>query len=302
MKKNQLTRKQFQWYIDFFEMVKGRLALIAIPLFLFSSLSFSQSGSTLHLDGVNDYIDFPVSLTNDDESQTLEFWFKYSSLPNFNKPIVIRGDDAFGGWNIQLQLRTDGKLQSYKCCMTTIYHPVGTTTLSANTWYHIAMVHDASNGNTNIYLNGNLEMTGFYSTNLDLRSSTVGYRFGRDNMAWTYGGASTGYINQFIDEIQIWNTLRTQSQIQSDAAGQSSPYSSNLKLYAKLDEGTVNGDNTGLSNTIINETGNGNGTINNLAKNGNTSNWVSISQCPSINAAMYGTTSLCSGYTTILNT
>ncbi|MFY7886158.1 MAG: LamG-like jellyroll fold domain-containing protein, partial [Dolichospermum sp.] len=237
--------------------------------------AFAQSGSVLHFDGVDDYIDFPVALTADNQSQTVEFWFKYSSLPNANKPIVIRGDDGFGGWNIQLQLRTDGKLQAYKCCMTTANHPVGSTTLSTNTWYHLAMTHNASNGNLVVYINGNLEMTGTYSTE-NLRNSSVGYRFGRDNVAWT------GYVNQFIDEIQIWDAERSQSQIQSDASGQVAPFSSNLVFYGKLDEGAANANNTALSNTIVNATGGSNGTMYNFAKNGTTSNWVSTSFAPTI--------------------
>lgn len=239
-----------------------RKFLCVIAFSFLSLFAFSQSGSCLHFDGVNDYIDLPVSLTSDNQSQTVEFWFKYSSLPNANKPIVIRGDDAYGGWNIQLQLTTSGNLASYKCCMYAYSHAFGNTTLSANTWYHLAMVHNASDGNTYIYLNGNLEVVGYYATDQNLRSSSVGYRFGRDNIEYT------GYINEYIDEIQIWNVARTQSQIQSDAAGQSSPYSSNLVFYGKLDEGTANGNNTGVSSTLVDETGNSYGTMLNFAKNG----------------------------------
>jgi hypothetical protein len=247
---------------------------IATLLLLFFLKINSVGAQALHFDGTDDYLDFPASITNDNESQTVEFYFKYTSLPTINKPILIRGDDNFGGWSIQLQLQTDGRLNSYKCCMAAGTHPVGTTVLNANTWYHIALVHDASNGNTTVYLNGNLEFTGFYGTNLGLRNSSVGYRFGRDNMAWPYGGASTGYINQYIDEIQIWNTARTQGQVATDMLGYSGSYSSNLRFYGKLNEGTANANNTAISSNLVDATGNSSGTMVNFAKNGTTSNWV----------------------------
>ena len=254
-------------------MQTGLICLFVV--FCTLTTAFGQSGSVLHFDGTDDFIDIPASITADNESQTVEFYFKYSTLPLVNSPIVIRGDDNFGGWSIELQLRTDGKLGSYKCCMTAISHPVGNTTLSANTWYHLAMVHDASNGNTRVYINGSLEMTGLYNTNLDLRSSSVGYRFGRENMAYTYGGTTTGFINEYIDEIQIWNTARSASEISTDMGGYSGSYSSNLKFYAQLNEGTANANNTGISSTLVDATGNSSATMYNFAKTGNTSNWIS---------------------------
>ncbi|MFZ4796121.1 MAG: PKD-like domain-containing protein [Bacteroidia bacterium] len=240
--------------------------------------TYVTANSALHFDGSNDYIDFPVGATADYESQTVEFWFKYSSLPGSNRPIFIRGEDGSGaGWSFQVQLQTNGRLNSVKCCLTSnsgspnmVYgtHPQGNSTLSANTWYHIASVHDNTNGETRVYLNGNLELTGYYSPS-PLRNSGVGYRFGRDNL----GGQ---FINQFVDEIRIWNVARTQSEIQNNLNGMTAPFSGNLKVYHKLNEGTPNANNTGLSSTLVDATaGSFSGTMNNFAKNGTTSNWVS---------------------------
>lgn len=262
----------------FFKKLKSAKSAfrIAALLFLIFFKIDSASSQALHFDGTDDYLDFPVSITSDNQDQTVEFWYKYSSLSGFNLPIVIRGDDAAGNWGIQLQIRPDGKLQALKAADPTPNpHPVGSTTLSANTWYHVAIVNNYASGIVTVYLNGVSEMSCDYPNNEALRSSSVGYRFGRDNMAWTYSGAATGYVNQYIDEIQIWNTARTQPEVATDMLGYIGSYSSNLRFYGKLNEGVANANNTAVSSTLVDATGNTSGvTMLNFAKNGTTSNWV----------------------------
>ncbi|MBJ7427393.1 MAG: LamG domain-containing protein, partial [Bacteroidia bacterium] len=188
---------------------------------------FGQN-SALHFDGTNDYIDFPSSMTGDNESQTVEFWFKYTSLNStYNMPIFMRGNDAGSGsgWNWQLQLnRTTQKLDLYGAGYYLTPNPlVSTNSLSTNTWYHIAVVHNLSDNTDKIYINGVLNGTTSlapYLTSVPtFRNDAEGYQFGPQNVPSTYG-----YINQFIDEIRIWNVARTQSEIQNNMNGMNAPF------------------------------------------------------------------------------
>lgn len=248
----------------------NRLMLFVFGFLLTVQFAKAQSGSVLHFDGTDDYLDFPVAMTGDAENQTVEFWVKVSSLPSINTPIFIRGEDGAGGWSNQLVLNTNGTLQMWTCCYPGNPNPISNTTISTNTWYHIACVFDMATGTNSIYINGTLDVVNSPAAGTaTLRSSTVGYRFGRNNTAYSF-------LNMYLDEIRIWNTTRTGSEISSNMNGMSPSYPSNLKVYCKLNEGTANGVNTGISSTLTDETGNGyTGTMVNFAKTGTTSNWVS---------------------------
>ncbi len=72
----------------------NRLMLFVFGFLLTLQFAKAQSGSVLHFDGTDDYLDFPVAMTGDAENQTVEFWVKVSSLPSINTPIFIRGEDG----------------------------------------------------------------------------------------------------------------------------------------------------------------------------------------------------------------
>jgi hypothetical protein len=75
-----------------------------------------------------------------------------------------------------------------------------------------------------------------------------------------------------IDEVRIWNTARTQTEIQNNMNSEIATSSSGLALYYTFNQGIAAGDNTGLI-PLIDQTGNGNnGTLTNFALSGSTSN------------------------------
>jgi hypothetical protein len=105
-----------------------------------------------------------------------------------------------------------------------------------NTWTHIAATYDGSL--LKVYVNGTLTGT---------LANASGLPSGAD--AWYFGKAASG-SNLFpgtMDEIRIWNVVRSQSDINANKNAIISPSTSGLIGYYKLDEtsGTSAADATG---------------------------------------------------------
>ena len=105
-----------------------------------------------------------------------------------------------------------------------------TTTVVANTWYHVAVTYDDTTGDTQLIVNGILE---------DSNTALSGG-------AWTPG---TGFIlavnlspnDQMIGEInqvRLWDKVRSAAEVLADYATVLSPPVSNLVDYWPLEEGT----------------------------------------------------------------
>ena len=115
-----------------------------------------------------------------------------------------------------------------------------------------------------IYINGVLEASGTGGTGL--RSAPSNIRI---------GSILTGinYFNGVIDELRIWNVVRSQSDIQNNRNSEMGT-SSSLVEYYTFNQGATNGTNTSVT-TLTDSSGNNNtGTLYNFALTGTTSNWV----------------------------
>ncbi len=140
-----------------------------------------------------------------------------------------------------------------------------TNTFLTNTWYHVAGVYDGTT--MRIYVNGQLEGTSTAeSGNIYYLNSWLALgMYKDDNEANSFPGT--------IDEVRVWNVARTQAEIQANMNNAIVPQAG-LVAYYKLNHGVAGGTNTGIT-TAIDSSGNIlNGTLNNFALTGATSNWV----------------------------
>lgn len=125
-------------------------------------------------------------------SMTMEFWFNPSSLENYNQQIgpgwgkflfhSSANKDITAGWTTNSRVNTSSG------------------SLKVNTWQHVALV---VNGNClTIYINGE-----------QAASLTNNQSVGIGGFGDLVFGSNGYFMNGRMDELRIWNTVRTQQQI-----------------------------------------------------------------------------------------
>lgn len=123
-----------------------------------------------------------------------------------------------------------------------------TGNLSEDTWYHVAATYDGSN--MRIYLNGtqiaSTPKTGSLTTNPAVE-------------AWIGDNPPTNGVRSWkgeIDEVRIWNTARTQAQLQANSNIELSGNEAGLQAYYQFNEGDgqIITDLTGNNNTVLGST------------------------------------------------
>ncbi len=86
-----------------------------------------------------------------------------------------------------------------------VHHAAGSQTLAANTWTHIAATYDGAT--MKVYKNGTL--VGSKALTGSLVNTTDPLKFG-GNAVWGE------WFKGQLDEVRVWKTARTQSQVASD--------------------------------------------------------------------------------------
>lgn len=225
-----------------------------------SPVQFSKNA--LSFDGTDDYIRIPGHNSLDIASAiTLEGWIyatkntgiqnvlaKSSNSPNTGY-IFPRTDD---GWaNIAFYLHIGS------------WRLLSAPFPSLNAWHHVAATYDGSQ--MRIYINGNLAasraQTGAITVNAN--ALTLGNQPGYPEY---FGGSA--------DELRVWNVARTQPEIQQSMNRELDPtMQTGLVSYYNFNIGVPSGTNNGIS-TAYDQAGANNGTFNNFALSGASSNFI----------------------------
>ncbi len=205
----------------------------------------SMDNHALSFDGSNDYVQIPQVLNPGTQNAfTAETWFKVESFSSDYQMLIAQNDDGLP-W---LYVPTTNKLRSFLGNDTLD----GVTELSAGTWYHAAVTYDGTT--LSMYLNGELEASAARS----MDSATGDLLLGVNNQM-------SMFLNGAMDEVRIWDTARSPSEIQITMYQALAGTESGLLAYYDFEEGT--GD------TAIDRTDNG--------YNGNLTNTLAISEHPS---------------------
>ncbi len=231
-------------------------------------LEYTPPGNALKFDGNNDYATIPRPITGD---FTIEYWMKTNQV-GYSGHITGTGvvdmevggapgdyRNALVGDKITFGLGSNGQ-------DPTLY---SNTSVNNGKWYHVALTRDKSSGQIRLYINGNLEANGQSGTGNITASSLI--TLGSVNTA---RGSSTRSFNGTIDELRIWDVVRTPAEIGEyfkDTVDRNSP---GLLAYYTFDQGIADGSNSGVV-TLADIAGTDNGgTLTNFALNGVNSNWV----------------------------
>lgn len=215
------------------------LFIIFLGLTAVTALQAQQVGNALSFSANRSdntqYIDIPN--TANPTAFTLELWVKTTG--GINQTIIYHSNSGNLGYDSQeLMIDENARFRFYifDLCGNTGRYITGTTVTATDTWYHVSIV--ASNGGfMRLYVNGVEEGTpigiGTMYTNLN---------------EWHIGNnANTQhYFTGELDEIRLWDVVRSQSEIQA-SYGSLTGSESNLIGYWKIDEGSGSSINDATS-------------------------------------------------------
>ncbi|HPD65550.1 MAG TPA: T9SS type A sorting domain-containing protein [Bacteroidia bacterium] len=235
-----------------------KLALMTIMGVLFSfQFAFSQ-GNCLYFDGTDDYISVAnsSSLNFGTGNFTIECWLKTNNT--LTKGLVNKKNSSSSdGFSIFI---ANGRI-GVKINSNTTQYFGNTGILNDNIWHHVAIVFygytddvDGDLWEVTVYHDG--EYVSAYSYPRATISNSEPLYIGKHYSGGNYSG--------YLEEVRIWNTNRSQSQIQSNMHTQISGSASNLVAYWRFNESSGTNANDETSN-------NNDGTLVNMSN----SSWVS---------------------------
>ncbi|MBN2858268.1 MAG: hypothetical protein JXN63_07690, partial [Candidatus Delongbacteria bacterium] len=195
-------------------------------------------GGSLSFNGYDEFVNIPDNSTLDlINSYTLEAWIKPEVFTSSAGIISKYQTTSANGYMLRLS-----NIAPYRSLrFDEMYSPADL--LEAGKWYHVAAVND--NGNRHLYLNGEeLPLTG---SPLNVVNNSNSLCIGLDY--------SSRYFNGQIDEVKLWNTARTQSQIRESMNIPLTALETGLVSYWQLNENTgdtVTDRFTGNDGTLVN--------------------------------------------------
>ena len=255
------------------------LQKLTLFIFLFAALlggAYAQNPA-LHFDGsaLNNYDYLEVT---DNSSVDFTTSFTFETWVNFDQITetldgrdwqFLFGKNVFNS-SYGLMLRTEGSklLRFYHTGFGTGFTDY-TWSLSANTWYHLAVTF---NGTRTAILIDGVEVASQTATSYSFPDNSNVLKIGAS-------GAPGNTFNPYpllgkLDEVRFWNIARTESEISSTKDQELTGIESGLVLYYNFNEGLIGGDNSSISNILDATSFNNHGIENGFALTGSLGNYV----------------------------
>lgn len=222
---------------------------LLLTLVILSFYTFGQSDKCLDFDGVNDYLfvgDVNNLGTND---FTIEAWINCESTAGIGQFVISKGLTSVGtptnaGYGIRIN---DANMNDIEFIMrgATSYKVLSAVALSTNNWHHIAGVR--SGIYAYLYLDGNLIASDSTSAVLNIDT----------NIPLSIGAHDKGnfsptaeFMNGKIDEVRIWSTARSQTEINDNMdCAITSPEDHLIAVYnMNSGNGLIAADSSGYNN------------------------------------------------------
>ena len=205
-------------------------------------------GNAASFNGTSSYIDIGGTIANSQSNLTVSMWLYWDgNTSNANDYFILLGNSSTGtagslfACNI---ITASGILRFYNG--STTYD--STSAISANTWTQIAITY-ASSGDLKFYISGTLDAShsaGALSLGASSNRGLIGgYVFGANPVSLYYGGS--------IDQVRIFNTVLTQSQVNELARGAEYNGTSSNVTYVKPGYTGRNNDGTIESQVSANQ-------------------------------------------------
>lgn len=237
-------------------------------LFLIVSSTCDAQNVAVNFDGSDDVIQSTNPGVSGQNARTVEAMIRTTANCDPNnkgkqKVIVDWGTASTGArftlnilWGNALRLEVSGSGIS------------GQTAINDGKWHHVAAVYTqlGKQNEIKLYVDGVLDTSGRIPTSISTGSS-VNVRIGQ----------RIDGINNFdgdIDEVRIFNRVRSQSEIKADMGKEYCNYPKGLVGYYKLNEGNAGSSNSSNKTAKDYSSSKKNGTLSNFKLSGTTSNWI----------------------------
>lgn len=161
-----------------------------------------EGSNALSFDGANDYVAIPTIATNL-STFSIEMWIKPTIVPATSDIALINTSTWDGNSGSSVHFQIEGSKVLISVFGLSVDWPSSNYTPQLNTWQHIAVTYDKPNSAVKFYVNGVLVST----VNKALPFAKI------DAACLGAWGGSQRFFNGAIDEVRVWNTVRTAAEI-----------------------------------------------------------------------------------------
>jgi hypothetical protein len=245
--------------------VKNLLYALFTSLALTTGASqvLAQPGTALNFDGVDDNVTVATDpILNGANSYTKEAWVR---LTDYSKafPNIISSAASAGDARHFLYINGDRLTAGHN------NDPFGGATnpsvFPENQWVHVAVTYNHATTTMRLYQDAALVAT---TSVPQITGTSAPLYIGM----FVPSGAPDNFLFGDIDEVRIWNTVRTADEIKQFRKAELTGTETGLVAYYRFNQGIAAGDNTAI--TALTATTGTNGTLNNFTRNTATSNFV----------------------------
>jgi hypothetical protein len=171
------------------------------------------------------------ALINPTAAFTYEAWFKGNANVGINRAIISKGVSTNYAASIVLEAGT-GKIVGEFYTGTSLKTIKSLLAYNDNAWHHVACTYDGAT--IKLYMDGTLEAT--LAATGAVFNATQDFSIGRYS-----DGTNVFNFWGSIDEVRVWNTARTQTQISSTLYTELLGNETNLQAYYNFNDAAYNG-------------------------------------------------------------
>lgn len=216
--------------------------------------SLDLESSSSQYASITDASQTGLDITGD---MTIEAWVKLESQPadtDSDYVIVSKYDSGGNQRGFTFSYRKIASTPSFQLTTSsdgsTANQCEFSYTLQTGVWYHIAGVYDASAGSLEVYVNGLSAGTDTGGAT-SIYNNTAPFSIGRR----LSGGSTAGSFDGLIDEVRMWNDIRTAQEIQDNLGKELVGNEAGLVGYWKLNndytDSTANGNDLTATNSPV---------------------------------------------------